>query len=96
MSLELSLDTCLTKHAGRFEIVHDGKITVGRLGAAKRELLVSYVAERAPHLVRGKSIMLGSFAARQLLTFADVSNIAFNLLHYAEIRDRFRVDYRSP
>jgi len=94
MSLELSLDTCLTQHRGRSDVVHDGKITVGRLGAAKRDRLIAFVAKDAPHLVRDSSVVLGSFPSGRPLAFADVSQLVFNLLHYAEIRDRFRAEYR--
>jgi hypothetical protein len=94
MSLELSLDTCLRPRAGVCEIIHDGKITIGRLGAAKRDLLIDYVADQAPHLVRGRSVVLGSFPVGETLEFIDVRELVLNLLHYAEIRDRFRADYK--
>jgi Type I restriction enzyme R protein N terminus (HSDR_N) len=81
MSLELALDACMTRRATGFDIIHDGKITVGRLGAAKRELLLSYVVAYAPHLVRGRSVVLGSVPAGRVLTFADISEVVFNLLH---------------
>ena len=72
MSLELSLDTCLTLGSRDFHVVHDGKITVGRPGGAKRDLLITCVAEQAPHLVRDGTVFLGSFATGRVLTFADV------------------------
>ena len=95
MSIELSLDTCMTTHSGTFDVVHDGKITIGRLGAARRNLLVDYVAERAPHLVRDGAVALGSFSAGKALTFVDVRDFVFNLLLYAEIRDRFRIEHKK-
>lgn len=95
MSLEMSLDTCLKMRPRGFDVIHDGKITVGRLGAAKRDLLVDYVAERAPRLVADRSIVLGSFPSRAVLTFSDVSDFVFNVLHYAELRDQFRADYKE-
>lgn len=94
MSLELSLDACLKRRSGGFDLVHDGKITVGRLGAAKRDLLLTYVAERAPDLVQARSVVLGSLSNRGVHGFADIGDLVFNLLHYAEIRDRFRADYK--
>ncbi|MGO9838304.1 MAG: type I restriction enzyme HsdR N-terminal domain-containing protein [Polyangiaceae bacterium] len=95
MSLELSLDASLKPRSGAFDVTHDGKITVGRLGAAKRDVLLDFVAKHAPQLVRGRSVALGSFPAGRVLTFADASELVFNLLHYAEIRDRFRADYKA-
>jgi hypothetical protein len=98
MSLELSLDACLRRRVARvrgYDIVHDGKITVGRLGAAKRDALLEFVARHAPHLVRERSVILGSFPAARVLTFEDVSELVFNLLHYAGIRDRFRAEYKK-
>jgi len=95
MSLELALDACLKPHAAGLDILHDGKITVGRLGAAKRGLLLGYVAEHAPHLIRGRNVALGSVRDGGILTFADISELVFNLLHFAEIRDRFRADYKE-
>jgi hypothetical protein len=95
MSLELSLDACLKPNASGMDILHDGRITVGRLGAAKRQLLLAYVAERAPYLVRGRSVALGAVDGGVVLTFANIRELVFNLLHYAEIRDRFRANYKG-
>lgn len=96
MSLELSLDACLSVNPRRFELAHDGKITVGRLGAAKRDLLLSFVAERAPDLVKhGRLVQLGSTPAGKTLSFSDIADIVFNLLRYALIRDEFRGWYRN-
>jgi hypothetical protein len=95
MSLELSLDSCLKPRSGRFDVIHDGKITVGRLGAAKRDVLLDFVAKYAPQLIRERSVVLGGFPTGRALTFADIGEIVFNLLHYAEIRDRFRADYKE-
>jgi hypothetical protein len=95
MSLELSLDACLRPHRASFDVVHDGRITVGRLGAARRDLLLDFVRQEAPELVREGAVWLGSFHTGRVLTFADVSELVFNLLHYAEIRDRFRAEYKK-
>lgn len=94
MSLEMCLDTCLTTGSRAFNITHDGKITVGRLGAARRDLLIDYVAERAPYLLHGRSIALGTFPTKAVLAFSDVHEFVFKALHYADLRDRFRKDYK--
>jgi len=94
MSLELCLDRYLTVRDDAYELLHDGRITVGRLGAAKRELLMSYVSEHAPSLVRAGSVSLGTVPSGRALVFADISELVFNLLHYANIRDGFRERYK--
>ena len=94
MSLELSLDTCLARRGAAYELVHDGKITVGRLGAAKRDDFLGFVKEEAPGLVRERSVVLGAIPSGRPLVFSDVSDLVFNLLHYSEVRDRFRAEYK--
>jgi hypothetical protein len=95
MSLELSLDTCIRRRAKGFEVVHDGKITVGRLGAAKRSDLLEYVANRAPRLVRDDVVHLGAFHDDAAPQLEDVKAFVFNLLEYAELRDEFRVKHKA-
>jgi hypothetical protein len=95
MSLEMSLDTCLKVRSRGFDVVHDGKITVGQLGAARRDLLIEFVAQRAPDLVRDGAIALGSFPEGRALEFVDVKGFVFNLLRYADIRDRFRIQHKN-
>lgn len=101
-SIELCLDRFILEAQGGYELVHDGRITVGRLGAAKRDAMLGYVQELAPdlireHIVKGQTrseVLLGRFPKGRALSFGDIAPLVFNLLRYAEMRDRFREDYK--
>ncbi len=93
-SLELCLDEGLQIGWRHVALTHNGSITVGRLGAARRDLLLDYVKEHAPHLIRRGRVYLGKVRRGRVLRFADAEKLFFNLLHYAHIRDRFRAWYR--
>lgn len=102
-SLELCLDRCLIRGQGAYELVHDGSITVGRLGAAKRDAMLGHVKALAPDLLRDVTtrngrrkaeVVLGRFPGDIALSFSDIAPLVFNLLRYSEARDRFRDDYK--
>src|SRR5208283_907578 len=83
MSLELSLDTCMTVTGNSFSVIHDGKITVGKLGAAKRDLMIDYVKKHAPYLIDNNGhVNLGRFQINKLLGFDDVKEFLFRLIKY--------------
>ncbi|WBA44292.1 type I restriction enzyme HsdR N-terminal domain-containing protein [Hymenobacter canadensis] len=98
MSLELRLDKYVSLEANKAIIWHDGTLTVGKLGSVRRQLLLDYIFERAPHLsddhgalVLGELDLTQEIRSQQaaLLTFLD------NLLLYAVLRDEFRDILRS-
>lgn len=96
MSLELSFDTCLKVTHPLFTVNHDGKITVGKLGAAKKDLMLAYTKEHAPYLLGDDGqVHLGTFQLNKLLGFDDVKEFLFRIIKYAGIRDKFRIEYKK-
>ncbi|MBO6936802.1 MAG: type I restriction enzyme HsdR N-terminal domain-containing protein [Deltaproteobacteria bacterium] len=89
-SLQLDLDRFSLREGDRVRIWHDGRLTRGKRGAAKRADVVEFVAQHAPHLVSDGTVQLGSFPADRLATWADVQPLVENLIEYALVRDRFR------
>jgi len=95
-SLELSFDTYMRVTGNSFRINHDGRITVGKLGPAKRDLMINYVKTHAPYLIgNDEHVHLGCFQTGKLLEFDDVRDFLFRIIKYAEIRDKFRVEYKA-
>jgi TPR repeat protein len=95
-SLELSFDTYMHVTGNSFSVNHNGRITVGKLGAAKRDLMINYVKKYAPYLIgNDEHVHLGLFQTGKLLGFDDVKDFLFRLIKYAEIRDKFRAEYKA-
>ena len=98
-SLQLNLDRCCRYNpiTNIVDITHNGSLTSGKGGAAKRSDVITYIKERAPELVRGDEIYLGRLNNSRLLEWKD-ANVQFfirNLLRYAVLRDGFRAEYKK-
>ena len=98
MSLQLRLDKYTRLEAGKAVIWHDGTLTAGKRGSVKRQSVLDYVFEKAPHLLNDQGVLvLGEFDLTQeirskqaaLLTFLD------NVVLYAVLRDEFREIHRN-
>jgi hypothetical protein len=95
-SLELTFDKYLNVGTNSFTVNHDGRITVGNLGAAKRELMIKYAKKHAPYLMEdNEHVHLGTFQTGKLLGFVDVKEFLSRIIKYAEIRDKFRMEYKT-
>lgn len=98
-SLQLNLDKFVEKHGERYTIFHDGRITVGRKGAAKKADLLKYVYEVAPELVdvQGR-IFLGVFDGSREIDCHQKQMIDFlsRTMKYALVRDKFRRSISCP
>lgn len=98
-SLQLNLDQCCRYNpiTNIVDVTHNGSLTRGRGGAAKRADVVAYIKERAPELVRGDEIYLGRLNNSRLLEWKDpaVQTFIRNLLRYAVLRDGFRAEYKK-
>ncbi len=98
-SLQLTLDRCCRYNpiTNIVDIVHNGSLTLGKRGAAKRADVIAYIKERAPELVWGDEIYLGSVDNSRLLEWKDskVQSFIRNLLRYAILRDGFRAEYKK-
>lgn len=92
----LSLQIKVEKHINfdnNFAIItHDGTITVGKLGSAKRSELINFVEEHKPELLKNGSIYLGKFDLKQEINknSEDIKQFVENCIEYSIIRDEFR------
>lgn len=98
-SLQLNLDRCCRYNplTNIVDITHNGSLTRGKGGAAKRADVIAYIKERAPELVHGDEIYLGRLNNSRLLEWNDsnVQSFIRNLLRYAVLRDGFRAEYKK-
>jgi hypothetical protein len=95
-SLILAFDKYMNVGSNSFSVNHDGRITVGNLGAAKRDLMIKYVKKHAPYLMGdNEHVHLGTFQTGKLLGFDDVKEFLSRIIKYAEIRDKFRMEYKT-
>lgn len=98
-SLQLNLDRCCRYNplTNIVDITHNGSLTRGKGGAAKRADVIAYIKDRAPELVHGDEIYLGRLNNSRLLEWNDsnVQSFIRNLLRYAVLRDGFRAEYKK-
>lgn len=89
-SLQLDLDRFVAVGGGTMTLWHDGTLTRGKMGAARRDDVVRFVRQRAPHLVDGARVHLGSVPATRLVRWEDVEGLLANIIEYALVRDEYR------
>ena len=98
-SLQLNLDRCCRYNplTNIVDVTHNGSLTRGKGGAAKRADVIEYIKERAPELVCNDEIYLGHLNNSHLLEWKNpnVQTFIRNLLHYAVLRDGFRAEYKK-
>lgn len=68
-SLQLNLDQCCRYNpiTNIVDVIHNGSLTRGKGGAAKRADVIAYIKERAPELVHNDEIYLGRLNNSRLL-----------------------------
>ena len=95
----MNLDRCCRYNplTNIVDITHNGSLTRGRGGAAKRSDVIACIKERAPELVHGDEIHLGRVNHSRLLEWKDpnVQSFIKNLLRYAVLRDGFRAECKK-
>lgn len=98
-SLQLNLDRCCRYNplTNVVDVIHNGALTSGKGGAAKRADVIAYIKDRAPELVHDDEIYLGRLNNSRLLEWKDpnVQSFIRNLLRYAVLRDGFRAEYKK-
>ncbi len=97
-ALQLCLDDCAPRaefERGVIRMRHNASMTAGKRGSVKRQLVLDYVEEHAPDLVRGKEIDLGELDLRRPLMWCEMRDVVFNLIRYALIRDQLRFELRA-
>jgi hypothetical protein len=97
LSLELRVDKHIKLEDGKALITHDGTITIGKLGSAKRAELIAFIAERKPDLIRDQKVFLGEFDTKTEIKSNQKATQEFiqNSISYALIRDEFRAMKKS-
>lgn len=95
-SLQLCIDDCISIKENWIEIWHDGKITVGNHGSAKRQQLIDFVYQSNPELVTQNKIVLGRLDNSKDFNFesSDVCDFFVNLLKYVLCREAFRLSFK--
>jgi hypothetical protein len=91
-SLQLNLDNNkFVKCTGdTMQILHDGTLTRGKRGRAKRADVIEFVSKKSPQLVQANRIKLGSLPLNRLVTWEDAEDFVYNCIEYALVRDQFR------
>ncbi len=92
-SLQLNIDKNVFLEKGFYTISHDGKLTNGKRGSVKSEIVKRHLVDNAPHLIPdGQTIALGIFPENELyFSHASyVSQFIANLIEYALLRDEIR------
>lgn len=92
-SLQLNLDKYTVADEHTCTIWHDGTLTNGRKGAAKRKNVIKFVKERAPELIDSSdNVLLGTFDINSEIIWNQLQTRTFiqNIIKYALIRDEYR------
>ena len=77
-------------------VTHNGALSFGRGGSMKHQVVIDYVKDKAPDLIRENKVYLGSIDNSRLLEweYFDVQNFINNLLRYGILRDEVRAKYK--
>lgn len=97
-SLQLDLDKFCEYNpvTNMVTLVHNGALSFGRGGSMKRQVVIDYVKDKAPDLIRENKVYLGCIDNSRLLEWehSDVQNFIKNVLRYGILRDEVRVKYK--
>jgi len=89
-SLQLDLDRFVVDNGQTMRLWHNGRLTSGKRGPAKREDVLAFVSKKAPHLVSNGTIALGLLPCHRWVTWQDAETFIYNCIEYALVRDCFR------
>jgi hypothetical protein len=92
LSLQLALDRFVQVDEDQYTIWHDGTLTAGKKGMAKKADVLNFIQLQQPSLVRDGKILLGQLNNSKLFTWdrKDVIQFVSNVIDYALLRDQFR------
>ena len=90
-SLQLSIEHFSILIGNKLKIWHDGTLTVGNKGKAKKQEVIDFVEENSSLKVIGGKIQLGELDMSDLLYVDNKGMKEFigNLIEYALVRDDF-------
>jgi hypothetical protein len=89
-SLQLDLDRFVYASEETATLWHDGTLTRGKRGAARRAEVIAYMRQRTPQLVDGTRIRLGTVPVRTPISWEDAEDLIYNVIEYALARDAYR------
>lgn len=97
-SLQLDLDKFCEYNpvTNMVTVTHNGALSFGRGESMKRQVVIDYVKDKAPDLIRENKVYLGCIDNSRLLEWehSDVQNFIKNLLRYGILRDEVRTKYK--
>ena len=97
-TLQLDLDKFCVYNpvTNMITVTHNGALSFGRGGSMKHQVVIDYVKDKAPDLIRENKVYLGSIDNSRLLEWEhfDVQNFINNLLRYGILRDEVRAKYK--
>ncbi len=91
-SLQLNLDKYIEVKGNKYKIWHDGTLTVGKNGAAKRKEVIEFIRKQAPFMIDSNDkIIFGTLdCSKEIHWDDDTKKIINNLIVYSILRDDFR------
>lgn len=91
-SLELKLDKFIYGNSNKFQLWHDGSLTIGKKGRLKNKKVIDFISKNAPFLVENGKIKLGSLSADRPLYFDQpcVQDFLYRLSYYCLLREEIR------
>ena len=91
-SLQLRCDKYINIENHTAKIWHDATITIGKLGAAKRQDLIDFIASKENNILINNQIILGEINFENDINSQQEQTQKFikNLIEYAILRDEFR------
>lgn len=96
-SLQLRCDKYINIENKKALIWHDGTITVGKIGAAKKQDLLDFIATKENNILFNNQIVLGEIVFSNQINSQQPETRKFikNLIEYAFLRDEFRKHKKS-
>ena len=91
-SLQLSIEHFSSLFDKKLKIWHDGTLTVGNKGKAKKQEVIEFIEEKSSLKVENGKIHLGEIDMSDLV-YVDskgMKELIGNLIKYAMVRDDFR------
>ena len=91
-SLELKLDKFIYGNSNKFQLWHDGSLTIGKKGRLKNKKVIDFISKNAPFLVESGKIKLGNLSADRPLYFYQpcVQDFLYRLSCYCLLREEIR------
>jgi len=89
-ALQIQIEKSLNIVGNKATVIHNGTITVGKLGASKRQDLIDFVQNRNPDLIKNNNVFLGAFDTTKEINSSNIKGFIKNVIDYSLIRNEFR------